>query len=279
MLDNGDRSRTPEGVFGKALKHFRERAGLSQSELAALSNYSNTVISKIESGDRPPAEGFPERMDGIEQLDTRDGLSQLWGWLKDSVRHRAYPGWFDRWPDAEERARVLRWYEPLLVPGLLQTEAYARAVLRGAQADASDDHIEQQVAGRLRRQAILSKESPPHIWAVIDEGVLHRPIGDSKTTHDALAHMADMAEWPRISVQVIPFTARERSGLLGAFILADLNDGSRILYQETAIEGVVTDAVSTMEGAGMSFDTLRSEALPRAASRDLIMKVAEDRWT
>jgi transcriptional regulator with XRE-family HTH domain len=277
MLDNGDRGRTPEGVFGKALKFFRERAGLSQGELAALSNYSTTVISKIETGDRPPAEGFPERMDAIPQLDTRDGLSQLWGWLKDSARHRAYPGWFGPWPDAEAKARALRWYEPLLIPGLLQTEDYARAVLRGAQADASDDHIEQQVAGRLDRQAILSKQDPPHIWAVIDEGVLHRSIGDFKITHDALVHLADMAERPKISVQVIPFTAGARSGLLGAFILADLNDGSHILYQETATEGIVTDAVSRMESAGLIFDTLRSEALPRVASRDLIMKVAEER--
>src|ERR1700722_17207427 len=118
MTDNGDRSRTPEGVFGKALRFYRERAGLSQTELAALSNYSNSVISKIEKGDRPPAEGFPERIDAILQMDTRDGLTQLWGWLKDSVRHYAYPGWFARWPDAEARAHALRTHQPLLiVPG------------------------------------------------------------------------------------------------------------------------------------------------------------------
>jgi transcriptional regulator with XRE-family HTH domain len=279
MPGNGDRSRSPEGVFGKALRFYRERVGLSQTELAALSNYSNTVISKIENGDRPPADGFAERMDAIPQLGTGGDLARWWDWLKESVRHHAYPGWFDRWPDAEEQAEALRWYEPLLIPGLLQTEDYARAVLRGAQGDASDDHIEQQVAGRLGRQAILSKENPPHIWSVIDEGVLCRCIGGAKITHDALVHLAGMSEWPKVSVQVIPAGAGERSGLLGAFILADLSDGGRILYQETATEGIVTDAASVMHGAGLIFDTLRSEALPRAASRDLIMKVAEERWT
>src|SRR5215470_9450809 len=87
MPGNGDRSRTPEGVFGKAPKFHRERAGLSQTELAGLSNYSNTVISKIENGDRPPAEGFPGRMDAIPQLGTHGELERLWGWLEDSARH------------------------------------------------------------------------------------------------------------------------------------------------------------------------------------------------
>lgn len=79
------------------------------------------------------------------------------------LRQSAYPGWFHRWPDTEAQAHALRWYEPLLVPGLLQTEDYARAVLRGAQADASDDQIEQQVAARLARQDILTRRHPPHL--------------------------------------------------------------------------------------------------------------------
>jgi transcriptional regulator with XRE-family HTH domain len=124
MAGNGDRSRTPEGVFGKALKFYREQADLSQTELGALSNYSNDVISKIEKGSRLPAEGFPERIDAIPQLDTRGELARLWGWLKESVRHRAYPGWFDRWPDNEAKATALRAFELMVIPGLLQTEDY-----------------------------------------------------------------------------------------------------------------------------------------------------------
>jgi ribosome-binding protein aMBF1 (putative translation factor) len=75
MTVDEDRSRTPEGVFGKGLRFYRERAGLTQTDLAALSNYSNTVISKIEKGDRPPAEGFPERMDAITELNTGGALA------------------------------------------------------------------------------------------------------------------------------------------------------------------------------------------------------------
>lgn len=269
-----DRSRTPQGVFGKALKYFRERADLSQSELAALSNYDNTVISKIERGRRPPAEEFPERMDAIPELNTNGELTRLWGWLKDSVRHHAYPGWFDPWPQFEARATAIRSYEPMLNPGLLQTEAYARAVLRGAQVDATDDEIEQQVMARMERQNILAKENAPHLRFVIDEGVLHRIIGDPKVMHDQLMHMAEMADRPKISVQVIPFSAAERTGLLGAFAIADI-DGESTLYLETATEGLIIEAPSHVHGAELIYDSLRTEALPRAASLDLITKVAE----
>jgi transcriptional regulator with XRE-family HTH domain len=192
MTDNADRSRTPEGVFGKALKFYRERAGLSQTDLAALSNYSNTVISKIENGERPPAEGFPERMDAIAQLDTRDALTQLWGWLKDSARHRAYPGWFDRWPDYEAKATMLRWFEPLILPGLLQTDHYARAVLRTRIGD-TDEEIDEMVAARLARQSVLDAAKPPTFWAVLDEGVLRRPIGGPHVMREQLNRLADAA--------------------------------------------------------------------------------------
>lgn len=109
MLGDDSRTKTPEGVFGAELRYYRERSGLSQTELAALVNVSHDVISKIETGERPPARDFPERLDAVPELDTRGGLARLWGWLQSSARHRAYPGWFDRWPDFEATAGILRW--------------------------------------------------------------------------------------------------------------------------------------------------------------------------
>jgi hypothetical protein len=149
----------------------------------------------------------------------------------------------------------------LLVPGLLQTERYARAILRGAQADATDDEIDQQVAARLERQAILSNANPPHLWVVIDEGVLHRRIGDAKTMLDQLWHVARAADRPKVSVQVVPFDAGERTGLLGAFTIAGLDSGDR-LYLETATTGQLAEAPSAVREADLIFDTLRSEAPP-----------------
>jgi hypothetical protein len=189
------------------------------------------------------------------------------------------PPWFEGWPGFEAQAVALRTYEPLLVPGLLQTEGYARAVLRGAQADAGDDEIEQQVAARLQRQDILSREDPPRLWAVLDEGVLHRSIGGPKIMHDQLVHLAQVADRPKVSVEVIPFDAGERTGLLGAFMIADQDGAGSILYLDTATTGQMVDAAPAVCDAGLIFDTLRGEALPRVASKDLIVKVTEERWT
>ena len=118
----------PPGVFGPELRFYRTRAGLSQKDLAARATVSNDVISKIETGERPPAEDFPPRLDAVPELDTRGALTRLWDHLKKGHKQRLY-GWFQQWADIEAQATVLRWYEPLVVPGLLQTEEYARAIL------------------------------------------------------------------------------------------------------------------------------------------------------
>jgi hypothetical protein len=192
------------------------------------------------------------------------------------MKARVIPVWFDKWPDAEEHATIIRTYEPLILPGLFQTEHYARTLTRGAQASASDDYIDQQVALKMERQEILSKEDAPHVWALIDEGVLHREIGSAELMRDQLTHLATVAERPKISVQIIPYAARERTGLLGAFAIAEHSDGSS-LYLEAATAGSIVEAPSLVHDAGLIFDTLRCEALPRVASLEKIMKVAEER--
>jgi len=126
MPNDADRAGTPAGVFGAELRFYRTRAALSQKDLAARANVSHDVISKIETGERPPAEDFPPRLDAVPELDTRGALTRLWDHLKKGQKQRLY-GWFQEWADIEAQATVLRWYEPLVVPGLLQTEDYARS--------------------------------------------------------------------------------------------------------------------------------------------------------
>ena len=175
MPNDADRAGTPAGVFGAELRFYRSRAGLSQKDLAAKANVSHDVISKIETGERPPAEDFPPRLDAIPELDTRGALTRLWDHLKKGQKQRLY-GWFQEWADIEAQATVLRWYEPLVVPGLLQTEDYARAIL-SARPDGNLDDLDEQVAARLARQAVLDRTGAPQLWCVLDEGVLHRAIG------------------------------------------------------------------------------------------------------
>lgn len=270
---------SPLRVFGAMLRFYRTQAGMTQDQLGASAYCSGDLVGKVENGERSPTKEFTTACDAVPELKTRGALAELREQLREHLKHRVYPRWFDRWPDAEEQATALRWYEPLLVPGLLQTEDYARAVLRGAQADASDDQIEEQVAARLQRQDILSRENPPHLWAVIDEGVLHRTIGDSKTMLDQLWHLARMSDRPKVSVQVIPFAAGARTGLLGHFVIASLSDAASIAYLETAAAGQIVETPAVIEQVALTWEALRSEALPCGASKELTIKIAEERWT
>ena len=171
-------------------------------------------------GERPPAEDFPPRLDAVPELDTRGALTRLWDHLEKGHKQRLY-GWFQQWAGIEARATVLRWYEPLVVPGLLQTEDYARAIL-SARPDGNLDDLEEQVAARLARQAILDRTGAPQLWCILHEGVLHRAIGGSKAMRSQRHRLAEVAEHPRITIQVIR-SGGAHAGLLGGFIIADLD--------------------------------------------------------
>ncbi len=276
MPNDADRAGTPAGVFGAELRYYRTRAGLSQKDLAPRVNVSHDVISKIETGERPPAEDFPPRLDAIPELDTREALTRLWDHLRKSLKQRAY-GWFERWADIEAQATALRSYEPLIVPGLLQTEDYARAIL-SARPDGDLRDLDEQVAARLARQAVLERAGAPQLWCVLDECVLHRAIGGSKVMRSQLYRLADLAEHPKTTIQVIQ-AAGAHAGLLGGFVIADLDGKPPMAYLETAAEGQVTDSPSVVAHLALRFDRLRAEALSWAASRDLIRRVAEEQWT
>jgi transcriptional regulator with XRE-family HTH domain len=273
MPTDADRAGSPAGVFGAELRYYRTRGALSQKDLAALAHVSHDVISKIETGDRPPAEDFPPRLDAIPELATNGALTRLWGHLKKGQKQRTY-GWFAKWADIESQATALRTYEPLIVPGLLQTEDYARAILSLRPGCDSDD-LDTQVAARLARQSILERAQ---LWCVLDEGVLHRDIGGTKTMQAQLDRLAGLAGHPRVTIQVIP-GSYGHAGLLGGFVLADLDGQPPMVYLETAAEGQPTDSPAVAAHVSLRFDKLRSEALPWSASRDLIRKVAEEQWT
>ena len=130
------------------------------------------------------------------------GSGRRWGdHLKKGQKQRLYV-WFQEWADIEAQATVLRWYEPLVVPGLLQTEEYARAIL-SARPDGNLDDLDEQVAARLARQAILDRTGAPQLWCILDEGVLHRAIGGSKVMRSQLYRLAEVAEHPKTTIQII----------------------------------------------------------------------------
>ena len=171
-------------------------------------------------------------------------------------------------------------FEHSLVPGLLQTPGYARAVL-ATRPNTAEDEIDNLVAARLARQAILTREDPPPplLWALIDEGVLHRPVALDEVMHDQLMYLVEMSRRPNITIQVVPYSAGGHTGLLGAFVIADLDSSPGIVYLEDIADGRTFEDPGAVSRVTLRYKSLQSEALPKGVSRELIVRVAEERWT
>ena len=165
---------SPLRVFGAMLRHYRVAAGLTPEELGARIYLSASQIRKVEEGTRTPTEALTQACEALPELNCNGALTTLREILKDHLRHRAYPGWFQAWPDHESHARRLRNFELVVVPGLLQTEAYARAIL-STRVGATEEELDEAVAARLERQQILDREHPPELWVLHGRGGAQTP--------------------------------------------------------------------------------------------------------
>jgi transcriptional regulator with XRE-family HTH domain len=270
-----DPSAGPLEFFGAELRRARMAAGLSQEQLGVRVGYSGAQVGKVETGERSPSPHFATKCD--DALPTAGGLfiriyalARRWD--------GGYPSWFAEWLDAERRATSLRTWQPLLVPGLLQTADYARALFQAWRSADCADQLDNLVSARIERQVILERAKPPTLWVVLDEGVLHRQIGSAKIMQEQLAHLAAMSDRSKITIQVIPAEVGAHIGLTGGFAIAGFDNAPSIVYMESPNQGQTTENASVVAAVSEIFDTLMTEALPRGASRDLIRKVAEERW-
>ncbi|MFF3856370.1 DUF5753 domain-containing protein [Micromonospora sp. NPDC002575] len=187
-------------------------------------------------------------------------------------RRRNLP-WFHRWAELERAAISIHSYEPLLVPGLLQTEAYARAILStGGLLPPAE--VERIVAGRLDRQAVLDAEAPPQLVAVIDEVVLRRLVGDRAVMAGQVAHLAAAAEREHVQVRVIPAESPWHTGLAGPFVLAGLPDGAELAYIDNQLRGQVINDPVDVASLRRRWESVAGEALPSRGSTALIREVA-----
>jgi transcriptional regulator with XRE-family HTH domain len=180
-IRNLDPTASPAHHFGAEVRRARMAAGMTLADLAATVPCDASTVSRIEAGEREPTERFAVACD--------EAFPHMDGWFTrfyhDSRKWRGpHPPWFRDWVEIEERATGIRWWEPLLVTGLLQTAEYARAVLASWRRNNGDD-IEAKVAARIERQAILDRDNPPELRALLDESVLHRCIGSA--TNDGRA--------------------------------------------------------------------------------------------
>ena len=267
---------TPRQVFGAMLRYYRERAGLSRTDLARQISKSVSLIQAIELGHRAATADVTEDLERVLPAD--GALTRLREEIGDGLGYQAYPSWFQEWLASEREAKKLRWFEPLLVPGLLQTEDYARAVFR-ARFGITDEEIDEQVAARLKRQEILVRSEPPALWVILDESVLRRPVGGRYVMREQVRHLIEAAQCPHVSIQVISARAGAHRGLwAGAFIIADFDEAPTVGYQETACQGQLVDRREDVVALTDCWDTLVREALPWAASQALLEEAAKS-WT
>lgn len=266
----------PLTFFGTELRHWRAESGLSLDQFGARIGFSPTLVSKVETGARPPTAQFAKKCDAA--VPQAHGLFTR---LHELARtfDGAHPSWFADWLDIERRATSLRWWELLLVPGLLQTRDYARLLFTAWQPDADEDESERLVEARMERQEILDRPKPPILWVVLDEAVLRRCVGSEQVMREQLLHLAEMADRPRITIQIVPARVAVHPGLLGAFIIASIEGEPDIVYLETASSGQTVGTPSVIGQITLAWESLRSVALPKDESRDLILRVADELWT
>jgi len=276
----GEREKDDEGpangvqAFAQELRAQREAGGLTQEQLAKLMGYSPSVIAKLETCRTIPSPQHAGQAD--EALRTPGTFRRL----RQAMINGAYEPWVRAYLEIEERATVLRWWESLVVPGLLQTEAYARAMIRAGRPGDSDAAIEQLVTARMDRQRIWEREDPepPMLFVVLGEAVLRQRVGDADVMRDQLGHLIEAAENPRITIQVLPFAAAAHPGLLGPLLVASFDNDRDAAYLDNALDGQVTERRKQVARVTLLYDTIRSEALSPSASVKMIAEVAEA-WT
>lgn len=269
---------TPRQVFGAMLRFYRSRAGLTQDQLAALAHVSGKLVSAYENGWRVPTRPTTADIDAVPELGSDGALIALWDQFEHGMSYQAYPDWFQDWPEREAAAITLRGFESTVVPGLLQTEMYAHAIF-GTKIGATDHEIDEQVAARLKRQEILTREQPPTLWVILDEAVLHRPVGGRQVMLEQIGRLVEAAQRPNIVIEVIPVNVGAHEGLHGGgFAIADFKSEPSIAYQETAIHGQVVQDSELVSTLITKWTTLGTDALPRRASLQVLEEVAKS-WT
>lgn len=260
----------PRARLGDELRRIRIAAGFSSQEaLAAKLGFDRTVIAKAETGDRPPTPDVLAAWCQACHIDAE--LFERWAALARRT-DGPIPTWFEDWLRVEGEAHTFRIWQPLIIPGLFQVAGYARALFLATGADGMN--ADELVAVRMERQSILDRADPPHVVTVLSESVLYQLVGSPVLMCDQLTHLAGLTERPNISVGIVPSSTGENAGLSGGFQLASC-DGIPDVLNMDGVEDVTVERRSLVRHATRIFDLVRADALPRTASRTLILEAAE----
>lgn len=263
-------------ALGAQLKMCRKTAGYgSQAALAGRLGTSETVIAKAESGERPPTDSVYKAWMAECQVSGQLRLAVDAIWVL--ARNQADPAAAQMvpWFELEQAAHTLRYWAPLLVPGPAQTEDYARELFIAWRNPR--DRIEELVATRMSRRSILDGAEGPDVTIVLWERLLDSPIGDPETMRGQLARLVDLCDHPRVHLHVLPTSTGAHMGLSGSIDLAAASTAETLLI-EGYPEPVVTSDPDRVRAASATFNTIRSDALRRAETRDVLVKAME-RWS
>lgn len=267
------------------LQRLRSEAGLSMQQVADRASFSKGRVSQLETRERLvrdddldqllPFFGVPED-ERAPYYEAAHGARTKGWWERQAGR--ALPDWFTVYVGLEQGASKLSIYEPLMVSGLFQTPEYASAVVRGSAIPRTEAQVERIVRARLQRQdALLGDTDPVQCWLVLTEAALRNVVGDAHVTRAQLLHLAELAERPNVTVQVIPFA----DGIYiakGAFAILDFDkrNDPGLVYLEYSGGSMLTEQDSEIDAHRLDFQHLCAQALPRSRSADLIRQLAEE---
>ncbi|HEX4061681.1 MAG TPA: helix-turn-helix transcriptional regulator [Streptosporangiaceae bacterium] len=274
--------RAPKGhpriVWGEMLRHIREASGLSREELAAGARLSPSTIRAYEDGWRAPVRDTVEQqIEPAPGLRSHGVLLKLWDEFEEAMNYGSFPAFVADLADKEAAATAIRWYAPMVVPGLLQTGDYARAI-QAATFGITAEEVEQQVAERLQRQEILARDKPPELRTILDESVLHRLIAARHVMAEQTRRLIEAADAPSTTILVIPADTGAHEGLSGEFQIMDSEDKPGFGFLETALGGQSVPEADGVAVLNRRWATLAGEATSRKSSKALLEE-AYKRWT
>ncbi|WP_327234069.1 helix-turn-helix domain-containing protein [Streptomyces sp. NBC_01317] len=257
-------------VFGRQLKRFREWAGLDRAEFGARTGYSAATIAAYEQGRRIPPPKF------IDQADELLGARGILKEMKEEVARAQYPAFFRGAAKLEKEAVELHVYATKAIPGLLQTEEYARSVCAMWRPLLSEETAEERVTARLARQTIFARSPLPTISFVIEESLLRRPFGGRAAMRGQLEQLLLCGQRRNVEIQVMPIEVEEHAGLEGPFTLIETREGRRIAYVEGYKDSRLYTERKPVRELEEQYGILRAQALTPRETLALIEKLLGD---
>ncbi|MGW2745024.1 helix-turn-helix domain-containing protein [Streptomyces sp. NPDC001450] len=255
-------------AFGAAHKAFRRRAGYTQEQYAPLVRYQPGTVASIEQGRRFPPRVFVERAEEV-----LDAFGVLKGVYKHATREKGLASWFRQWAELEEQGISLYTWENRFVPGLMQTEAYARTLFNERIPMFSDSEIEAQVSARLERQSLL-KDRPNTLFSfIVEEHVLQRLTGGADVMREQIEHILEATEPRNVEFQVMPMSRGFHAGLNGPVQLLESAENEWFAYSEGQENGQFIVKPNTISVLHMRYAKLRSQALPPQDTRSLLERM------